>query len=172
MWWKFQFECGGAGLFQDLEWTDTLVIQFLLWPWKAKVRGIEPDAISNLVIASDALSLVVLLLHSSCRFVECFLGLLVDYCHGFSKLVGGGVAKGRGSRRIWEDSRITTIEYHKGTFPSRAMDAVVMCEFSEREPVAPVSLSVVDEDAEILLHFLIDSFCLSVGLRVKGRRSI
>ncbi len=43
-----------------------------------------------------------------------------------------------------------------------------MREFSKREPIAPVGLSMVDKDAEILLHFLVDLFCLPIGLWVEG----
>ncbi len=48
------------------------------------------------------------------------------------------------------------------------MNAVVVRKLSEREPVTPVCLLVIDKDPEILLDLLIYSFCLSVGLRVKG----
>ncbi len=42
-----------------------------------------------------------------------------------------------------------------------------MGKFGEWEPIDPVVLSVIDEDPEILFKFLVDSFSLSVGLRVE-----
>ncbi len=48
------------------------------------------------------------------------------------------------------------------------MDVVVVCKLSKQEPVTPVGLSMVNEDAEIFFHFLVDVFCLSVCLRVEG----
>ncbi len=52
------------------------------------------------------------------------------------------------------------------------MDAVVVGKLSEWEPIASVGLSMVDEDAEIFLYFLVNSFCLSVGLWVEGRGGV
>ncbi len=49
------------------------------------------------------------------------------------------------------------------------MDSIVVGEFSEWEPVAPVGLSVVNEDPEVFLDLLVNSSCLSVGLRVGMR---
>ena len=43
---------------------------------------------------------------------------------------------------------------------------ISILECSEREPERPVCLSVIDEHLEIVLDFLIDSFCLSVCLWV------
>ncbi len=52
------------------------------------------------------------------------------------------------------------------------MNSVIVCEFGEGEPVAPVGLSVVDEDPEILLNLLVYSFCLAVCLRMEGGRHV
>ncbi len=43
-----------------------------------------------------------------------------------------------------------------------------MSEGHEGEPFGPVILKVVDEDPEILLNFLVDSFSLSICLWVVG----
>jgi hypothetical protein len=51
------------------------------------------------------------------------------------------------------------------------MDVVVVLEFRQREQVRPVVLSLVDEEPEILLQFLVHPFRLSVPLRVISRRS-
>ncbi len=42
-----------------------------------------------------------------------------------------------------------------------------MGKLSEWEPITPVSLSVVNEDPEVLLDFLVNVFGLSIGLWVK-----
>jgi hypothetical protein len=42
------------------------------------------------------------------------------------------------------------------------MDMVVVLELGHRQKVIPVVLSLVDEDAKILLQLLVDSFSLSV----------
>lgn len=43
-----------------------------------------------------------------------------------------------------------------------------MGELGKQEPVAPVGLSVVNEDSEVLFDLLIDLFCLAIRLRVEG----
>ncbi len=60
------------------------------------------------------------------------------------------------------------IQYHERALLRGAMDAVVVRELSEREPVTPICLSVIDKDSEVLLDLLVYSFGLSIGLRVEG----
>ena len=52
----------------------------------------------------------------------------------------------------------------------RALDgtmiADVMHEFGIRNKVGPIILSMVTEGSEVLFHFLIDTFCLSIRLRM------
>ena len=43
---------------------------------------------------------------------------------------------------------------------------IVVLEFHERKEVIPVILSLVDEETEKLLQFLVDSFRLSISLRM------
>ena len=43
---------------------------------------------------------------------------------------------------------------------------VSILEGGEQQPEWPVGLSVVDEHSEVVLNFLVDSFCLSIGLWV------
>ena len=49
---------------------------------------------------------------------------------------------------------------------SRGVNVVVVLEFSQREEVSPVVLSLVDEDAKVLFQFLVDPFCLAISLGV------
>ncbi len=43
-----------------------------------------------------------------------------------------------------------------------------MGELGKWKPVAPVGLSMVDEDLKVFLDFLIDSFCLAIRLQMEG----
>ncbi len=45
---------------------------------------------------------------------------------------------------------------------------VVVCKLCEREPIAPVGLSMIDKDPEVFFDLLIYSFSLSVGLWMEG----
>ena len=55
--------------------------------------------------------------------------------------------------------------------PSSGVHLIPILEGGEWEPERPISLSVVDEHSQVVLNFLIDSFCLSVGLGVmRGAR--
>ena len=49
---------------------------------------------------------------------------------------------------------------------SRGVNVVVVLEFSQREEVSPVVLSLVDEDAKVLFQLLVDPFCLAISLGV------
>jgi hypothetical protein len=51
------------------------------------------------------------------------------------------------------------------------MDMVVVLELGHRQEIIPVILSLVDEDAKILLQLLVDSFGLPIRLRVVCSRS-
>jgi hypothetical protein len=50
------------------------------------------------------------------------------------------------------------------------MDMIVVLELGHRQEIIPVILSLIDEDAKILLQLLIDSFGLPIRLRMIGRR--
>ena len=50
------------------------------------------------------------------------------------------------------------------------MDSVIVSKFSYREPVVPVILPLVYEEAYELLDFLVDTFGLAVRLWVVGRQ--
>ena len=46
------------------------------------------------------------------------------------------------------------------------MNMVVVLKLHKGKEIVPIILTLIDEDAEILLKFLIDSFRLSVSLRM------
>ncbi len=64
------------------------------------------------------------------------------------------------------------IEDHERAFPCGTMNSVIVGELCKRQPVAPVGLSMIYEDAKVLFDFLIYSFGLSIGLWVKGHGCI
>ncbi len=47
-----------------------------------------------------------------------------------------------------------------------------MCKLREREPIGPVVLSIVNEDSEVLLDLLVNSFSLTICLGMEGGRCI
>ncbi len=51
---------------------------------------------------------------------------------------------------------MSAIENHEQALAGSAVDPVVMGELCKRQAIAPVGLSVVHEDAKVLLDFLID----------------
>jgi hypothetical protein len=52
----------------------------------------------------------------------------------------------------------------------RRVGCIVVGKFCKREKVMPIVLLIVDEATKVLLKDLVDSFCLSISLRVEGRR--
>ena len=70
-------------------------------------------------------------------------------------------------------SRLSGFEAHAGVTSGVShewgllggrVDAVVVHELREGEEFVPVVLSFMDEDSEVQLHLLVDSFRLTVGL--------
>jgi hypothetical protein len=49
------------------------------------------------------------------------------------------------------------------------VDVVIIREFAHGEEFVPIVLAFVRKNAHVLLHFLVDTLGLSVGLRVVGR---
>ncbi len=96
----------------------------------------------------------------------------MDDCHVLGKIGGSGIRKRGRSRGIGDDSGVSAIQYHERTFLCGAVDAVVVRKLSEREPVTPIHLLMVDKDSEVLLDLLVHSVCLSVGLGMEGRGSV
>ncbi len=47
-----------------------------------------------------------------------------------------------------------------------------MRELYEQEPIGPIVLSIVNEDSEIFLDFLVNSFGLAIRLRMPGGRCV
>ncbi len=172
MGWEFQFVCRGSCLVEDLEGSDSFVVELFLGSWEAEVCRIEPYVVSDLVVSGRTLSFVILGFHLSGGFIKSLLSFLVNDGHGLSEVGSGGVHEWRGSRRVGDDSRVSAIQYHEGTLLCGAVDAVVVRELSQWEPVAPVHLSMIDKDLEIFLNLLIDSFRLSVHLWVECRRRV
>ncbi len=121
---------------------------------------------------SGTFPFVVLGLHSSCCLCKSLFRFLVDKGHCFCEVSGSGIREWGCSRRVGKNSWISAVQYHERTLLRGAVDAIVVHELSEREPVAPICLSMVDKDSEVLLDLLIHSFSLSVGLWMECRRGI
>ena len=58
------------------------------------------------------------------------------------------------------------IQCHEGRLVSGRLNLVVVGELGQRQPLSPVILVMVDEDAQVLFNLLIDAFSLSIHLEV------
>ncbi len=65
-----------------------------------------------------------------------------------------------------------SVKNHERAFAGSAVDSIVVHELSEWEPIGPVVSSIVHEDLEILLDFLVNSFGLAIRLWMKGGRCV
>ncbi len=170
--WELKLVGCSSSLVENLEGADVLVIKLLLGSWEMKVGSVQPYAISNVVVSGSALLLVVLCLHIARSPFQGVVGLFVDLQHGRCEFGGCGIHEWRRTGGVRKDLRIPSIEYHERTLACRAVNPIVVGKFSEWEPVAPVGLLIVDEDSEVLLDLLVDSFCLAIRLRMEGSRGI
>ncbi len=96
----------------------------------------------------------------------------MDFGHDFCEVSGSGIREWSCSWRIGDNSWVSAVQYHERAFLRGAVDAIVVRELSEREPVAPICLSVIDKDSEVLLNLLVYSLRLSIRLWVEGRGGV
>ena len=117
------------------------------------------------------MSIIVLLHRFGCELKR-GLSFLLDFLHLFDPI---------GSRRyssvIPEVGfsalvRMLTVIDEEGRESCGCLTLVVIGEFCKGEPVGPVVLLIVDEQAEILFDFLVHSLGLSICLRMIGSRGI
>ena len=73
---------------------------------------------------------------------------------------------------VRSDSRVSSIENLEWAFARGGVGAVVVLESTDGEPIGPVVLSVVKDNPEVFLDFLIDTFGLAIGLRMERGGSV
>ncbi len=157
-----------SDLFKDREGADVLVVELLLGSWKVEVGGVQPDLVADLVVARCRLLLVILSLHVARSLLKRVAGFTMNIAHRrhefFCRWIGDGVVV----RGVRDETRVLAVENHERALPGSAVDPVVMCELCEWQPVGPVVLSIVNEDSEVFLDFLVNSFGLTIRLRMEG----
>ena len=74
------------------------------------------------------------------------------------------------SHWFWPASWVLASVKHERGGLGQSVDLVVVGKFSYREPVIPVVLPLVYEEAQELLDLLVDTFSLAIGLWVVGHQ--
>ncbi len=164
---ELEFVCSSSSLVENREEADVFVVKLLLGLWEVEIGGIQPYLIAYAIIACGALLLIVLCFHVVSSLFKSVASFLVDLGHGRCEFGGCRICEWRRSGRVRENSGILSVEHHEGDLACHAVNLVVMGELSKQEPIAPVGLSVVDEDLKVLLDLLINLFGLSIGLWVE-----
>ena len=77
-----------------------------------------------------------------------------------------GVGGGKVAFQIGGDVQTITLVCKERRDSCSCTEGVVVGKFHEQQKVRPVVLLVVDVGMEVLFQYLIDAFCLSIGLRV------
>ena len=113
---------------------------------------------------------IVVALHGVGGSGEGGRGVVPDLVHPLNELRGGFV-RCVGGDDFWSVWVVAVHEVEWGE-SSRNMDSVVVGEFGHGYPLRPVILVVIEEDPEVLFQFLIDTFRLSICLRMEGRRGV
>ncbi len=75
-------------------------------------------------------------------------------------------------RGVRDETWVTAVQDHGGAFARSTVDSIVVCELCEWEPIGPVVLSIVNKDSEVLFNFLVNSFSLTICLRMEGGRCV
>ncbi len=145
---------------------------FSLWSWEVEVGRVQPDLVTDLVVARRRFLFVVLSFHVGRCLLQRVAGFSMNVAHRRYELLCRWVGDGVVVRGVRNKTRVSSIQDEERALARCAVDPIVVCEFCERQPVGPVVLSIVNEDSEILLNLLVNSFGLAIRLRMPGGRCI
>jgi len=72
---------------------------------------------------------------------------------------------------VWFEAhpQVTTSVQEERGLLSRGVDIVVVCELGEGDKGVPVVLAFIHKQLDVLFQFLVDPFCLAIGLWVVSR---
>jgi len=104
---------------------------------------------------------IILGLHKGCTyFTEGVLHAMCELCHCFDL---------RGPlHRFKPHARMSlSVDKEWGVLHG-GVNMIVICELSHWQPIIPIILSLIHEDAQVLLQFLVDMLHLPISLRVIG----
>ena len=101
---------------------------------------------------------------------KCSLGLIPDPLHGSHKRIDGDIS-GNPPRGDPIMGVIPMVD-KEGGVAERRLNLVIVRELSQGEPFRPNGLVVINENAQVLLDLLVDSFRLPICLRVVRRGGI
>ncbi len=169
---KLQLISSSSCLIEDRERADALVVKLLLWPWEVKIGRVQPDLVADLIVARRPLLLVVLALHVGCCLPQRFAGFPMNVAHRGDEIGRRWVGDGIIIFGVGDESWVSSIEDHEGAVARSAMGPIVVRELCKRQPVGPVTLSVVNEDPEVFLNLLINSFSLAICLWMPGGQGV
>jgi len=108
-----------------------------------------------------------------CHIVLCLSQRRLGFLEGVLHLIHEFINRfyvGRRLMRFKAHLRVSAGVKKEGCLLCGRVDVVIVGELCQREECVPVVLSFSDEDLQVLFQFLVDSFHLSVGLRVVGGR--
>ncbi|KAF8237947.1 hypothetical protein L208DRAFT_1245125 [Tricholoma matsutake] len=125
--------------------------EFLGWMHGGDVTGVKINLITNLVLRGQRMALIVKVCHLS----------LMCSVNSFTVLMCEGVWRGLNPMRGCHPER---------GLLSGSMDVVIVSKLSQGEKIIPIVLALIDEDADVLLQFLVDSVSLAISLWVIGGR--
>jgi hypothetical protein len=158
---------------RDWERTEVAVVEFFRAPLGSDVGGREIDEIAYVEDWSICFLEVVVLfvaIRGDLNVAAKFLSKLSDLREELlSRLVA--VLKGTG-RYGSVKGRIDNSVGSKGSHFDTGMVGVVVAELGDRKEAFPVVLLVVTVHADVLFDELVDSFGLTISLRVEGGRHV
>ncbi len=112
-----QLVSGGSCLFEDREGADALVVELLLWSREVKVGRVQPDLVTDVVVARRRFLLVVLTLHVGCSLLKRLAGFSMNVAHHRDEIGRSGIGNGVVILGVGEESRVTAVEDQKGLLP-------------------------------------------------------
>ncbi len=137
-----------------------------------KVGGVQPDLVADLVVVGCHLLFVILSLHIGRSLLKRVLRLSMNVAHRRHEFLCCWIGDGIVIRGIGDETRVLSVQHHERVLASSAVDPVVVRKLCEWEPIGPVVLSIVNEDLEVFLDLLVNSFGLTICLRMESGRCV
>jgi len=141
-------------------------IQLSCWPSGLEVPSMKHDQIAWLLYWRRFGFLVIVFPHCFAGPFESLMTQLMQTCHLLNVVVGSGIPRVFCSWPVC--SRVLTIFCKAWCHLECGMEGVVIGIFCHWQHFFPIILFVIAIISEITLQCLVDSFCLSIGLGMKG----
>jgi len=165
-WGQFKRECFRSHNVQDPKWTVKFSIQLPCWSPGFEVLSIKHDQIAWLVCRCGFGFLILVLPHYFAGFIKSLATELMNAGHQLNMVLRSRIMRGFCSWLVC--SRVIAIVRTEWCHFDCGMERIVEGIFCHWQHFFPIILLVIAVISTIAFQCLVYSFCLSIGLGIKG----